>query len=1489
MKLSPTEIYHDRKVFIIGATGFVGKVALSMLLDRFPGVGRVYVTVRARSKEESETRFWNNVITSPPFDPIRTRYGAAFEDFIRDKVRIVNGDIGEDNLGLTEEDAQAVADDIDVIINSAGNVTFNPTLESALRTNVVGTQNVILFAKRMKRPALVHISTCFVAGNRSGPVWESDPVVGYFPRREEIPGVEFSAEQEIRDCAKLADRVREEARDALQAARFRENARKRLIEEGRNPDDLDAMGLAVARERKIWTRERLTELGIERAEFWGWPNIYTYTKSLGEQLVAAETDVVRAIVRPSIVESAIKFPFPGWNEGFTTTAPLIFIALKGQTQIPVNEKLILDITPVDQVAAVMLAVAAEACVREPRLVFQAATGDSNPNDMERIVGLLGLYKRQHFQDKETGFRIVNAIAGRMEARPVTPSRFDKTSTPMVNAAAKKVSSLLERARPRWGGGRLTDVIDSARQQIDRLEELTHETKEAFEMFRPFMVENAYVFRADNVRSLFAQIRADERQLLTWNPDKFDWYDYWMHVHFPGLQKWVFPTLEEDMRAQPKRAYTYRDLLELFETSTKRFSTRVAMRIERDGQKEQYTYADLQELATRAAAFFASRGVKPADRVVLASHNAPEWGMSYFGVLKAGATCVPVDPESSTEELVNFVRASGAVGIIINAKVDEAHADLADALTLAGLTVTQIWRTAEVFELTDEAMEDARIALLPSRVTANTTASLIFTSGTTGQPKGVMLTHKNLTNMVSMLSSVFDMDTSDGVLSVLPLYHTFEFSTGFLTPFSRGTQITYLEELNSDELARAVKDGHVTGMVGVPALWELLHRRINNRLHENNVWVGRAADIMMSANGWLRDNTPLNLGQILFRPIHQGLGGHIRYFISGGSSLNEKVKRDMHQLGFTILEGYGLTEASPVLTVTRPQNRLMRTSVGKALPGVELRINDADASGVGEVVARGPNVMAGYFQNEEATKLALINRWLYTGDLGRLDDEGNLYLVGRSKEIIVDTNGKNVYPDEIEELYSDSPFIEEIGVVGLTESVGEKIACIVVPNYDHDIALSRDEVRRKIENHFRDVSSTLPFYKRVKSLYFTDSELPRTPTKKVKRREVVKIIESLEESLRAGLREGGAETASATTSGKRQSDAGWLLDVVATVANKPRAQVTLDTRLAELGFDSLMFVELASSIEGAGGTLTSPDSLNEVQTVRELQTVVTRKPTVAERRAAEARAAEELREDDAEIFIPSVVRTVGNKGLDYLQSLFYQKFLHTQVEGETNIPVHTNFIVAANHSSHLDMGLVKMALGEQGRDMVALAAADYFFDNKYKRAYMDNFTNLVPIERSGSLRKSLRHARSFLERGYTALIFPEGTRSMTGELDEFKPIIGYLALSTRTGILPLHLQGTYAAMPKGSNVIKSREVGARVGHFLSIEELEDLTHGMPKSEAYRLVAALVHHEIENLRDGTRHAFDAKSLRRRWRTERRAAAHEETGDETTHDDTFIATGD
>ncbi len=288
--LSATEIFRGRHVFILGSTGFVGKVLLSMLLDRFPEIGRVYVMVRRGSGTDSETRFWQSVVTSPAFDPLRSRHGGrdGLAEFLRHKVRVVDGDITEKNLGLSEEEAERVAKDIDVLINSSGRVTFNPPLESALKTNVEGTKNVIAFAKRMKRPALVHTSTCFVAGVRSGEVWESEELDGYFPRHGELPGTHFSVEQEMADSERGAARIRELADDAQVLARLRQQARERLREENRDPDDEGALRLAVARARKEWIRAELTRQGIERAAAWGWPNIYTYTKSMGDQLVARE-------------------------------------------------------------------------------------------------------------------------------------------------------------------------------------------------------------------------------------------------------------------------------------------------------------------------------------------------------------------------------------------------------------------------------------------------------------------------------------------------------------------------------------------------------------------------------------------------------------------------------------------------------------------------------------------------------------------------------------------------------------------------------------------------------------------------------------------------------------------------------------------------------------------------------------------------------------------------------------------------------------------------------------------------------------------------------------------------------------------------------------------------------------------------------------------------------------------------------------------------
>src|SRR5258706_3599458 len=443
MKLSPTEIFKGKKIFFIGGTGFVGKVTLSMLLHNFPDIGKVYATVRARDAAESKIRFWTTIVTSPTFDPLRAKYGDGFEDFIKSKVVPVNGDVGNEYLGLDEQAARKIMRDTDVIINGAGNVTFNPPLESALRTNVVGSNNIIKMARMMKKPRLVHVSTCFVAGNRSGPIWENEPVVGYFPRRDSLQGTVFDVNREVEDCARLSEQARQEADDAVHAAKGRSLARCRFIEEGRDPDEEAELKSAIFRERKMWVRERTTELGAERAEYWGWTNIYTYSKSLAEQIIAQQDDIVKGLVRPSIVESSQSYPFPGWNEGFTTTAPLILIALRGQPIIPVNEKLVLDIIPVDMVSGAILGAAMKALVDDkPPLVFQASSGDSNPNDMKRIVGLLGLYKRNHFEEKETGNAIVNKLPGMVEAMPVKQRTYELASAPLLNKLAKSANKFL---------------------------------------------------------------------------------------------------------------------------------------------------------------------------------------------------------------------------------------------------------------------------------------------------------------------------------------------------------------------------------------------------------------------------------------------------------------------------------------------------------------------------------------------------------------------------------------------------------------------------------------------------------------------------------------------------------------------------------------------------------------------------------------------------------------------------------------------------------------------------------------------------------------------------------------------------------------------------------------------------------------------------------------------------------------------------------------
>jgi long-chain acyl-CoA synthetase len=664
------------------------------------------------------------------------------------------------------------------------------------------------------------------------------------------------------------------------------------------------------------------------------------------------------------------------------------------------------------------------------------------------------------------------------------------------------------------------------------------------------------------------------------------------------------------------------------------------------------------------------------------------------------------------------------------------------------------------------------------------------------------------------------------------------------PFSRGAEITYIDELTADRLGEVFETGRVTAMIGVPALWQLLHRKITQELAAKPAAIEQGVKALMSANAELRNRTALNLGKLLFWPLHRKFGGRMKYLVSGGSALPEELHRAFHALGFNLTEGYGLTEAAPVLTVAPIENRRQPGTVGRALPGIELKIGHADDSGIGEVLARGPNVMAGYFEDRDATEAVFEDDWLRTGDLGRVDMEGKLYLVGRKKDVIIDASGKNVHPDELEEIYGNHPNIKELSVVGLSDdSGGERVACLCVPEYGQR---PRVEVRQELEEHFQRTSAEMPFHRRIKVLRLWDGELPRTSTRKVKRNLVIEELKRLERLAASGERARQAGSTSALGAINE-----WLYPLVADVSQRPISEVRPQARLAaDLGFDSLMLTELTVALEQAGVAVGAVGELTQLNTVEDLRRLIASLGRDADFKLRKGAAKPQPpAKQTSEIPIPDFVATLGRGLLSVGQRVLYGGVFDVQVTGKSFIPQNQSFLVVANHTSHLDMGLIKVVLGDQGERLTALAARDYFFDTPLKRAYFQNFTNLIPMDRKGSLRESLRLAGEALKQGYNLLIFPEGTRSPTGELLDFKPTIGYLALTYRVDVLPLYLRGTYEALPKGAIIPKGKNLKVSIGPVLSYSQLKARTQGMSRSESYRQVAHLAEAAVRALRDGS----------------------------------------
>lgn len=1427
-----------KNLIVIGATGFLGKVWLSMLLHRYPEVGTIYNVCRSRKTITSEERWWSEVVPSPVFDPIREQHpGAAAEAFLREKVVPIDGDVTRDKLGIDPEliaelaAGKAAGDEtktIHAIVNVAGVVDFNPPLDEALKVNAYGARHLVDLARALGEVPVFHTSTCYVVGCRDGVTAERNTLEFPFPRADELDVSHWSAEREIAECSDLVESTRRRAEDAPRQSHLLDEAKRRLRDR-HEPLRGAALDKELDKVKRNFVRDRLIEAGAERATFWGWPNIYTYTKSIGEQiLLSAGLDLT--IVRPSIVESAVEFPKVGWCEGISTSTPIMYLAYKGHQNIPVGDHCYYDAIPVDLCSSAMIGVLAALIERRQQVCYQVCSSDTNPLKTRRAGELIGLAKRRYYVNRSKGNALVNMLQAHAEPAVVPVEQYNKWSSPMVRRRAEGLAAFLGRfddtPAERW-----TAPI---RDQAKGLAKTASNIEMVFEAFIPFITGNEFRFSAKNTRTLMTNLAPADRAKLPWNPEDIDWRDYWLEIHHKGVEEYSIPLLEEKLRKEVKPRRRHDDLVTMLEDLCERHEHALAFqRLEGDPPTlTRITYRDLEQRSAVLANHLVERaGVGKGDRVALGGRNHPAWAIAYFAIIRTGAAAVPVDKDYEALPLATVLRKSGAKLALFDEHV--VTLDDQDA-------ICPRWdlHEAAAVVVDDRAPVEAPVVDIDD----SDLASVLYTSGTTGDPKGVMLTHENFTALIAALAPLFPLEHDDRVLSVLPLHHTFEFTCGMLLPLSRGARVIYLDEINGDRMVEGLDAGQVTAMIGVPALWELIERRVLSEVRDRGKLAEKLFDFTLDLNRNIGKNLGFDLGRVLFGPVHAQLGGNLKYLVSGAAALPKDVHRTFQGLGLHLAEGYGLTEAAPVLTLSKASPRNKGGTVGKAIPGVEIKIEAPNAEGVGEILARGPNVMVGYEGDDAATSEVLSDGWLRTGDLGTIDGKDRLRIVGRSKEVILSASGENVYPDDVEVMLGIPRYIKEISIVGIPDrdkEGAERVAVLCVPDYEDVESEQRGTRRREAEAELRKEIGELPRHMRPTVIHFTDVDLPRTATRKVKRKEVRKILETLREAAEA--------VAAAKASGAADDGAGSIVrSAVASIARKQPDEVRPEHDLLnDLGFDSLMSVELASVLEASAPRLSSID-LTALRTVGELESAF----AAASRRKVEPSKTRQIERDDEDLYVPEFIREPTKAALTVGQLSFYDRFMRVKVTGKANIPHNRNTLVVANHASHLDMGLAKYALGSYGAGIVALAAEDYFFKNKWMRAYFENFTNMAALDRRSGLRKAMEQAGEHLDRGRTVLIFPEGTRSNDGVMREFMPLIGHLVMSHDVDVLPLYLAGTHKALPKGVKVPipRKRKVEVRIGPPLTVEQLERRTQGMKRSDAYREVARLAHEAVSALRDG-----------------------------------------
>ncbi len=560
-----------------------------------------------------------------------------------------------------------------------------------------------------------------------------------------------------------------------------------------------------------------------------------------------------------------------------------------------------------------------------------------------------------------------------------------------------------------------------------------------------------------------------------------------------------PTIREGIEVAP--------IPEIIRRSAEKFANKVALRIEKKDLVEIFTYKEMIERVSWFARGLKKFGFTKREKVALIGENRPSWAIAYLGIQWLGAVVVPLDPQLKASEIRHILTDSETKAIVYSKMYEDVIAEATRNLKSFRQWICMDEPDKKLLKkaisMSDVIEEGKNEPYFPPQPSLDDLAVLIYTSGTTGQSKGVMLSHKNIASNVNSMYQAIYFDEKDKFISILPLHHTFEATCGFLTPLCAGCEIVYSPSLKSKEILDTMKKHGVTLMLGVPLLFEKIVLGIQRAVKDAPVFKKMLFNAFYGISKIIKPVTKFP-GKVFFKNIREAIGfNNLRFVVSGGAALPRWVSEFLENIGVNILQGYGLTEASPVLTVNRLE-RPKNESVGQPLPDVEIKIDSPDENGIGEICAKGPNIMLGYYKNEKATKEVLKDGWLYTGDLGWIDKEGYLYITGRKKNLIVTAAGKNVYPEEIEEKLLRSPYIKEVLVIGRENPVTgrEEVHAIIHPDYEEIDKIkpdvSEEEITQLIKEEIKRYTKDLADYKRVKSFELREEEFPKTTTKKIKR-------------------------------------------------------------------------------------------------------------------------------------------------------------------------------------------------------------------------------------------------------------------------------------------------------------------------------------------------------------------------------------------------------